>query len=131
MKDAQSCTTLCDTMDCIVHGILQARILERVAFPFSRGSSQPRDPTAFPALAGRFFTTSTTLGIGCIYKISLGKRILFRTKLAWASLVVQLGKNPPARNKTWVPTLTTTLQYSFGSFSHSNQRRKINKRNPD
>ena len=34
-------------------------------------------------------------------------------------------KNPPARNKTWVPTLTTTLQYSFGSFSHSNQRRKI------
>jgi len=30
-----------------------------------------------------------------------------------------------------VPTLTTTIQHSFGSFSHSNQRRKINKRNPD
>ena len=30
-------------MDCTVHGILQARILEWVAFPFSRGSSQPRD----------------------------------------------------------------------------------------
>ena len=33
--------------------------------------------------------------------------------------------------KTRVPTLTTTIQHSFGSFSHSNQRRKINKRNPD
>ena len=37
--------TLCDPMDCTVHGILQARILEWVAFPFSRGSSQPRDWT--------------------------------------------------------------------------------------
>ena len=30
-----------------------------------------------------------------------------------------------------MPTLTTTIQRSFGSFSHSNQRRKRNKRNPD
>ena len=43
MKVIQSCPTLCDPMDCIVHGILQARILEWVAVPFSRGSSQPRD----------------------------------------------------------------------------------------
>ena len=35
------------------------------------------------------------------------------------------------RNKTRVPTLTTTTQQSFGSFSHSNQRRKRNKRNSD
>ena len=35
--------TLWDLMDCIVHGILQVRILEWVAFPFSRESSQPRD----------------------------------------------------------------------------------------
>ena len=40
---AQSSLTLCDPMDFIVHGILQARILEWVAFPFSRGSSQPGD----------------------------------------------------------------------------------------
>ena len=39
MKIAQLCLTLCDPMDCIVHGILQARILEWVAFPFSRRSS--------------------------------------------------------------------------------------------
>ena len=39
----QSCLTLCNPMDYTVHGILQARILEWVAIPFSRGSSQPRD----------------------------------------------------------------------------------------
>ena len=39
-----------------VHGLLQARILEWVAFPFSRGSSQPRDQTQVSHIAGRFFT---------------------------------------------------------------------------
>ena len=37
VRVAQSCLTLCDPMDYTVHGILQARILEWVAFPFSRG----------------------------------------------------------------------------------------------
>ena len=40
-----------------VHGILQARILEWVAFPFSRGSSWPRDQTPISCIAGRFLTT--------------------------------------------------------------------------
>ena len=40
---AHSCLTLCNPMDYTVHGILQAKILECEAFPFSRGSSQPRD----------------------------------------------------------------------------------------
>ena len=39
VKVARSCLTLCDPMDYTVHGILQARILEWVAIPFSRGSS--------------------------------------------------------------------------------------------
>ena len=43
-------------MDCTVHGILQARILEWVAFPFSRGSSQPRDLTQISCIAGGFLT---------------------------------------------------------------------------
>ena len=48
LLDAQQRPTLCDPMDCSppgssVHGILQARIVEWVAIPFSRGSSQPRD----------------------------------------------------------------------------------------
>ena len=42
---AQSCPTLCDPMDYIVHAILRARILEWVAFPFFRGSFKPRSPT--------------------------------------------------------------------------------------
>ena len=50
VKDAQSCLTLCDHMDYTVHGILQARILAWVAFPFSKGSSQPRDQTQVSAL---------------------------------------------------------------------------------
>ena len=51
--------TLCNPMDCYppgfsVHGILQARIWEWVAIPFSRRSSQPRDRTQVSRIAGRF-----------------------------------------------------------------------------
>ena len=56
VKIAQSYLTLCDLMDYTVHGILQARKLELVAVPFSRGSSQPRDQTQVSCIAGRFFT---------------------------------------------------------------------------
>ena len=42
VKVTQLCPTLWDPMDCTVHGILQARILAWIAFPFPRGSSQPR-----------------------------------------------------------------------------------------
>ena len=52
---SQSCPTLCNPIDYTVHGILQARILEWVAFPFSRGSSQPKDQTRVSCIAGRFF----------------------------------------------------------------------------
>ena len=45
MKVVQSCPTICDLLDHTVHGILQARILEWVAVPFSRASSWPRDWT--------------------------------------------------------------------------------------
>ena len=57
VKVAQSCPTLCDSMDCIVHGILQARILEWVAVSFSRGSSQRKDRIQVSRNAGRFFTS--------------------------------------------------------------------------
>ena len=43
--------------DYTVHGILQARILEWVAFPFSRGSSQPMDRIQVSCIAGEFFTS--------------------------------------------------------------------------
>jgi len=44
-------------MDYTVHEILQAKILEKEAFPFSRGSSQPRDGTQVSRIAGGFFTS--------------------------------------------------------------------------
>ena len=53
-----SCLTICNPMDSAVHGILQARILEWIAFPFSRGSSQPRDRTQVSHTAG--FTSWAT-----------------------------------------------------------------------
>ena len=57
----QWCLILCDPMDyslpgSSVHRILQARILDWVSIPFSRGSSQPRDGTWVSCTAGRFFT---------------------------------------------------------------------------
>ena len=57
VKVSQSCLTLCDSVDCIVHGILQARILEWVAFLFSRGSFHPsQGSTQVSCIAGGFFT---------------------------------------------------------------------------
>ena len=65
MKIAQLCPTLCNPMayslpGSSVHGILQARILEWVAIPFSRRSFQPRDQTQVSHITGKFFTIWTT-----------------------------------------------------------------------
>ena len=70
---AQSCPTLCDLMDCglpgsSVHGFLQARILECVGISFSRGSSQPRDPTWVTCIVDRFFTICATREANAISK---------------------------------------------------------------
>ena len=72
----QSCLTFRNPMDCSlpgfsVYGIFQARILEWVAMPSSRGSSQPRMESVSltsPALAGGFFTTSTTWEAHYVYR---------------------------------------------------------------
>ena len=66
-KSLQSCPTRCSPVDCSppdssVHGILQARILERLPCPPPRGLPDPEiEPTSLmsPTLAGGFFTTST------------------------------------------------------------------------
>ena len=60
IKVAPSCPGLCNPIDYTVHGIIQARILEWVAFPFSGGSSQPRDQTQVSPIADGFFTSWTT-----------------------------------------------------------------------
>ena len=58
--ESEKCPILCDPMDYIVHGILQARIPEWVAFPFSSRSSQLRDQTQVSCIAGGFFTNWAT-----------------------------------------------------------------------
>ena len=57
---AQLCLIFCDPMDYTVLGILQARILEWVAFHFSRVSSQSRDQTQVSSIEGKFFTSWAT-----------------------------------------------------------------------
>ena len=71
----KSCPTLCNPVDCSppgssVYGISQARILEWVAMPFSRGFSWPRDQTRVSCLPGRFFTTEPLMK-SCILVITL------------------------------------------------------------
>ena len=79
----QSRPTLCNTMDhsppaSSVHGILQARILEWIAFPFSRGSSQPRNWTRVSCIAGGFFTIWVTREAPMWMSICL--KIVFKAK---------------------------------------------------
>ena len=65
LKVSHSVVSLCNPMDCSppgssVHGLSQARILEGVAIPFSRGFSRPRVQTPVYCIAGRFFTVLAT-----------------------------------------------------------------------
>ena len=57
IKVARLCLTLCNPIEYAVQGIFQVRILEWVAFPFSRESSQPRDQTQVSHIAEGFFTS--------------------------------------------------------------------------
>ena len=105
VKVAQSFLTLCDPVNYIVHGIFQVRILQWIAFPFSRESSQPRDWTQVFHIAGGFFTTWVKREAQEYWS---GKPIPSPAHLpdlgntggplqySWASLVAQLVKNPPA-----------------------------------
>ena len=56
VKVTQSCLALCNPVDYTIHGILQARILQWEAYPFSSGSSRPRNQTGVSSIAGGFFT---------------------------------------------------------------------------
>ena len=99
-RSRQSCLTLCDPMDyslrgSSVHGHLQERIMEWVAMPFSRGSSQPRDRTAsyvFPALQ----VDSLPLG-------SPGKaQCMIGMQFSAGKLLISFGLNSRSSLTTWV-----------------------------
>ena len=87
VKVAQLCLTLCNP-DYTVHEILQARILEWVAFSFFRGSSQPRDRTQVSLIAGGVFTSWATR--------ETSPRIL-----EWVAYPFSIGSSRP-RNRTGV-----------------------------
>ena len=73
-------------MDNLVHGILRARILEWAAFPFSRGSSQPRDRTQVSCIAGGFFTSwATREALGRIKRLWNRKKQLLGVQSAAAT----------------------------------------------
>ena len=80
MKVPQSHLLICDPVDYIVHGILQARILEWVAFPFSRGSFQPRDRTWVSHIAGQFFTSWAYIYLSFCCSNSIVSQLYFTKK---------------------------------------------------
>ena len=91
---AQSCLTLWDSMDCSlpgssIHGIFQARILERVAISFSRGSSWPRDQTGVPCTADRLFTLWATREGKHKYSCCFAIKELYRT-FTFSEVVIKL-----------------------------------------
>ena len=86
VKVTQSCLTLWDPMDYTVHGILQARMLECVAVPFSRQSSQPRDRTQVSCIAGRFFISWATREAHNIYNS-------FWSSIIWTKLTTLAESN--------------------------------------
>ena len=126
-KLLRSCRTLCYAVDYIIHGIFQVRILEWVAFPFSRGSSQLRDQTQVSCIAGEFFTSWTIREAQEYWSgqptpspadlpdpgIEPGSPALqvdfLPTELAlsneWTSLVAQMVKHLPTMRETRVQSL--------------------------
>ena len=110
MLVTQSCLTLtlCDNTDCSpqsssVHGILQARILEWIVIPFSKGSSWPRDQTQVSCIAGRFFTIWAT------------REAQFEGNLAFISPFFFFPASPPS----WT---LITFMFDHLLLSHKSQR---------
>ena len=117
MLVAQSCLTLCDLMNyCLpgssVPGILQARILEWVAMPFSRGSSWHRDQTWVSCIAGRFFTIwATREALGVFYM-----HLFIHTywERGWSHPALHLSWT--GRKRTFIST--DVLWWSWGLLRH-------------
>ena len=105
-------------MDYTVLGILQARILEWVAFPFCRGSSQSRNRTQVSYIVGSFFTSWAT-------SKAYTDHMYVRNPQSASHPVVKSSK---LFNRIGVPTLAICIQYSTASPSHSNRTRKRHKR---
>ena len=105
------------TLWTVVHGILQARILEWVAFPFSRGSSQLRDLTHVSCIAGRFFTSWATSSVqfSCsVMSDSLQIHGPQHTRPPCPSLTPGIYPNPCPLSRWCHPTISSSVPF----FSH-------------
>ena len=96
----QLCPTLFNPLYCsppgsFVHGILQARILRWVAYPFSRGSSQPRDQTWVSYTAGRFFTIWATWE-------AQGNVYVYQIPILYTMHILQFYVNYASVNHVWM-----------------------------
>ena len=80
-----------------VHGILQARILQCVAIPFSRESPWPRDQTKVSGIAGRFFTVWATKEMYYFVLPPEKTQYVLRDMICFLSLGVKLSRNVPGK----------------------------------
>ena len=105
---AQLCPALSNPMDCSlpgssVRGILQARILEWIAIPFSRGSSRPRNRTWVSCIAGRFFTVwaprEALLSTAFLKKCLMNPGWLPLASHCWKALCFQLCRQERASGR--------------------------------
>ena len=100
---AQSCSTLCEPMDSPSMGILQARILEWVAMPSSRGSSRPRNRALVSRIASRFLKSEPP---GKPKNTEVGSLSLQRGQ--WHPTPVLLPGEPHGRGHNWATELNGT-----------------------
>ena len=79
----------------LVHGILQARILEWVAVPFCRGSSQPRNWTQISRIAGGFFTSwATREALNCWYASDISWKSEASAVVQWLEIYLSMQGTP-------------------------------------
>ena len=116
---AQLCPAFCERYSMpgsSVHGILQARILEWVAMPSSRGSSLPRDQTQVSRTAGGFFTDWAT---GEAEEYWVGSLSLLQGSTPWDAALITVAQLQAQKPNTGypIPQNTAAKQYSLCSLS--------------
>ena len=111
-----------------VHGILQTRILEQVAFPFSRGSSQPKDWTQVSHIAGRFSLPAELHekpkknGVGSLSLLQqiFPTQALNQALLHYRRILYQLSCTPETNTTLWINDIPTKIKKkTILSFYHT------------
>ena len=122
VKVAQSCPSVCDPMDCSlpgssVHGILQARMLEWVAIPFYRESSQPRDRTQVSRIAARFFIIWAILQFNGEKKIEVSSACQhWPSTVIWKILFLTVITEGACRESAFLFPVVNSYSIPFGCY---------------